>query len=150
LGLFHGKKAFEFPILFLLVGLVDRDIALWVSNEGYQSLTSANAPGFLMTAYYTDVEYSDLFCFDRSVLQSEVLISDDVSTSKVEYDEYVVYRVSDNGPAEAGQKPCKLGHRHVTHKFNQDETPGAKMLDTAFRAGFGVDVNVNIRFATSS
>lgn len=89
---------------------------------------------------------SDLFSYDQRTCANQILIGEDSSHSKVEYDEYVVY--SKLGDEEEHKVPAR-GRRkrrhsdtHVTHRFSQDHVSGAKMVDLAFRQDHELDRNV--------
>lgn len=83
---------------------------------------------------------SDLFNYDQEATSAKVLIDGEQAYSKVEYDEYVVYSKVP-GTSHEGPIPKRQQHNdtHITHRFSQDDTSGAHMLDLAFRHGFKVD-----------
>lgn len=86
---------------------------------------------------------SDLFNYDQQLCSSQILLNGEQAYTKVEYDEYVVYSRPSETPHEARQQSSEHhDETHVTHRFSQDDTSGATMLDLAFRHGFKVDPNV--------
>ena len=86
---------------------------------------------------------SDLFTYDQQATSAQVLLSGDDAHTRVEYDEYVVYSRRPATPSLEGE-PAEERHSdtHVTHRFSQNDSSGAHMLDLAFRNGFMVDRNV--------
>lgn len=90
---------------------------------------------------------SDLFSYDQRTCANQILISGDSSSSKVEYDEYVVYtkrgdEEEDHRAPARGRRKRRHSDTHVTHRFSQDDTSGAEMLDLAFRQDYELDRNV--------
>lgn len=73
---------------------------------------------------------SDLFNYDQTACADQILLAGPDAKTKVEYDEYVVYRKSQT---EIADDASNHDEAHVTHRFSQDETSGATMLDLAFR-----------------
>jgi hypothetical protein len=84
---------------------------------------------------------SDLFSYDQQVCSSQILLADEKATSKVEYDEYVVFAKPD-APYPPSLDPRKHSESHITHRFSQNEEFGATMLDQAFRQGYKLDRKV--------
>jgi hypothetical protein len=78
----------------------------------------------------------DLFSFDKTALQGGILVNDPGAVSNIEYDEYAVYKRT------AKESPTGQDDDVVTHRINQDETPGFQMLDMAFRNGYVADYSV--------
>jgi hypothetical protein len=90
---------------------------------------------------------SDLFSYDQRTAANQILISGETSSSKVEYDEYVVYTkpsVEHKAPTR-GHRKRRHSETHVTHRFSQDDTSGAAMLDLAFRHDYTLDRNGEFR-----
>lgn len=82
---------------------------------------------------------SDLFNYDQQVCSAQILVEGEQAFTRVEYDEYVVYaRPRRESDEEEGEQHSS----HITHRFSQDETSGAAMLDLAFRKGFRLDQTV--------
>ncbi|KAI8316115.1 hypothetical protein K4K61_010004 [Colletotrichum sp. SAR11_59] len=91
-------------------------------------------------ARYQGLDSSDLFRFDTLQLRDEILLIDGRTASKVEYDEYVVFKKDSS--VLSGLAPDDEGGNDVTFKLNHDEErPGYQMLDLAFRRGWVVDHN---------
>ncbi|TEA21336.1 hypothetical protein C8034_v007790 [Colletotrichum sidae] len=91
-------------------------------------------------ARYQGLQTSDLFRFDTLALRDDILLIDGRTASKVEYDEYVVFK-KDNG-IPSGLKPDEEDGDDISFKLNHTEdTPGYQMLDLAFRRGWVVDHN---------
>lgn len=91
---------------------------------------------------------SDLFNYDQEATSAKVLVDTDRIHSKVEYDEYVVYSKVPGTPLQGPvPKTAQDFHdeTHITHRFSQDDTSGAHMLDLAFRHGFKLDRNGQFR-----
>lgn len=145
---------------FGLLRLVD--LPYLISSQGIiMSAVSEDQPAISPTAnsVHSDgssstarlIHYgSDLFSYDQRTAANQILISGDTSYSKVEYDEYVVYTkpsVEHKAPTR-GRRKRRHSETHVTHRFSQDDTSGAAMLDLAFRNDFTLDRNV--RFLPSS
>jgi hypothetical protein len=65
-------------------------------------------------------------------------------TSKVEYDEYVVFK---NLQDHIVHETASHEESHITHRFSHDEKSGATMLDLAFRQNFALtrDVRAQVR-----
>jgi len=89
---------------------------------------------------YVGIGGSDLFSFDNKVALDSHILYDNEARSKIEYDEYVVYK---------RQYDMLLGHsaeehrqNHVAHKISHDDKEGADMLHGAFREGKLVDCSV--------
>lgn len=90
---------------------------------------------------YQGLNSSDLFRFDTLALRDDILLIDGRTASKVEYDEYVVFKKDKSIPS--GPEPDEEGGDDVSFKLNHtEETPGYQMLDLAFRRGWVVDHNV--------
>ncbi|KAF9873769.1 hypothetical protein CkaCkLH20_08879 [Colletotrichum karsti] len=86
------------------------------------------------------LDSSDLFRFDTLALRDDILLIDGRTASKVEYDEYVVFKKDSTAPS--GLAPDDEGGDDVSFKLNHDEErPGYQMLDLAFRRGWVVDHN---------
>lgn len=85
---------------------------------------------------------SDLFNFDQQACSVQILLDGEQAYTKVEYDEYVVYSRPPGTPHQGPQPKKQHNETHITHRFSQDDTSGATMLDLAFRHGFKVDRNV--------
>lgn len=85
---------------------------------------------------------SDLFNYDQEATSAKVLLDSEQAHTKVEYDEYVVYSKVPGapllGPVPKAQQDFH-DETHITHRFSQDHTSGAHMLDLAFRKGFKLD-----------
>ncbi|KAF6802305.1 hypothetical protein CMUS01_15394 [Colletotrichum musicola] len=89
---------------------------------------------------YQGLNSSDLFRFDTLALRDDILLIDGRTASKVEYDEYVVFKKDRSIPS--GPEPDEEGGDDVSFKLNHtEETPGYQMLDLAFRRGWVVDPN---------
>lgn len=86
---------------------------------------------------FIGLESPDLFSFDKIALQDGILLESQKWASKVEYDEYAVYRPKADQSASGEQSQHDT--RHVIHKMNQDTIPGARLLDLAFRQGHYLD-----------
>lgn len=85
----------------------------------------------------------DLFNYDQRVCSSQILISTPKTPSKVDYDEYVVYKKAKDSESESEGEHLRDDAGHVAHHFTRDDTPGATLLDLAFRHGFFLDRNVS-------
>lgn len=88
---------------------------------------------------------SDLFNFDQQIFSRQLLTSSENLSSKVEYDEYVVFKAPqdiDAPPESATVKSANFSDKHVAHRFSRDQTLGAVMLDLAFREGHTLNRNV--------
>ncbi|KAL0935991.1 uncharacterized protein CTRU02_208206 [Colletotrichum truncatum] len=91
-------------------------------------------------ARFQGLDSSDLFRFDTLALRDDILLIDGRTASKVEYDEYVVFKKDSSMPS--GLTPDDEGGDDVSFKLNHtEETPGYQMLDLAFRRGWVVDHN---------
>lgn len=88
----------------------------------------------------------DLFNYDQKLCSHQLLIAAGNTKSNVEYDEYVVYkRTEDNSsPSSPSREPVKDEDSHVTYHFTRDDTSGSVLLDRAFRQGHLVDHKVHI------
>ncbi|KXX80213.1 hypothetical protein MMYC01_204237 [Madurella mycetomatis] len=86
---------------------------------------------------FTGLESLDLFSFDKIALQDDILLESQKWASKVEYDEYAVYRRKAGRSTSEEQSQHDGGH--VVHKMNHDTVPGARLLDLAFRQGHFLD-----------
>lgn len=78
---------------------------------------------------------SDLFNYDQAACADRILLSGSNATSKVEYDEYVVYKRPHNYIAH---ETASHEISHITHRFSHDEKSGAAMLDLAFRQNYAL------------
>lgn len=111
------------------------------SEKSHKSVRSDSSSSTARLIHYG----SDLFSYDQRTCANQILIGGESAYSKVEYDEYVVYsRPSEDdyrAPAR-GRRKRRHSETHVTHRFSQDDTSGAKMLDRAFRHDFTLDRNV--------
>lgn len=89
---------------------------------------------------------SDLFNYDQEATSAKVLLDGEQAYTRVEYDEYVVYSKAPGTPLQ-GPTPKRQPHNetHIAHRFSQDDTSGAHMLDLAFRQGFKLDRNGEFR-----
>ncbi|OLN87950.1 hypothetical protein CCHL11_00123 [Colletotrichum chlorophyti] len=91
-------------------------------------------------ARFQGLDSSDLFRFDTLALRDDILVSDGKTASKVEYDEYVVFK-KDNGIPSGlrieGEEDQDISFQ-LKHK---DDVPGYRTLDLAFRHGYMVDHN---------
>lgn len=87
---------------------------------------------------------SDLFSYDQQTCSNQILFSGANASSKVEYDEYVVYHKAqeDEDGNETASEYGRLSSDHIIHRFSHDDTVGADMLDHAFRHGFTLDRDV--------
>ncbi|GJC80452.1 hypothetical protein ColLi_03290 [Colletotrichum liriopes] len=91
-------------------------------------------------ARFQGLDSSDLFRFDTLALRDDILLADGKSASKVEYDEYVVFK-KDNG-IPSGMKTELEGDQDVSFQLqHKDEVPGYHTLDLAFRQGYQMDHN---------
>ncbi|KAK2053965.1 hypothetical protein LY76DRAFT_523509 [Colletotrichum caudatum] len=91
-------------------------------------------------ARFQGLDSSDLFRFDTLALRDDILIADGSSASKVEYDEYVVFK-KDNG-IPSGMKTDLEGEQDISFQLqHNDEVPGYHSLDLAFRRGYCMDHN---------
>ncbi|KAK2024063.1 hypothetical protein LX32DRAFT_731687 [Colletotrichum zoysiae] len=91
-------------------------------------------------ARFQGLDSSDLFRFDTLALRDDILIADGSSASKVEYDEYVVFK-KDNG-IPSGMKTDLEGEQDISFQLqHNDELPGYHSLDLAFRRGYCMDHN---------
>ncbi|KAK1995879.1 hypothetical protein LX36DRAFT_672141 [Colletotrichum falcatum] len=92
-------------------------------------------------ARFQGLDSSDLFRFDTLALRDDILVADGTSASKVEYDEYVVFK-KDNG-VPSGMKTELEGDQDISFQLqhNDDEVPGYRSLDLAFRRGYSMDHN---------
>ncbi|KAI3526908.1 hypothetical protein CSPX01_17387 [Colletotrichum filicis] len=91
-------------------------------------------------ARYQGLDSSDLFRFDTLALRDDILVSDDNAVSKVEYDEYVVFK-KDNG-IPSGAKTGLEDDEDISFQMqHKDEVPGHHTLNLAFRHGYSVDYN---------
>ncbi|WYZ35193.1 hypothetical protein EsH8_I_001469 [Colletotrichum jinshuiense] len=91
-------------------------------------------------ARFQGLDSSDLFRFDTLALRDDILLSDGKTASKVEYDEYVVFK-KDNG-IPSGMKMDEEGDQDVSFQLmHKDEVPGYQTLDLAFRRGYSIDHN---------
>ncbi|GKT83900.1 hypothetical protein Ct61P_01750 [Colletotrichum tofieldiae] len=91
-------------------------------------------------ARFQGLDSSDLFRFDTLALRDDILLADGRSASKVEYDEYVVFK-KDNG-IPSGMKTELEGDQDVSFQLqHKDEVPGYHTLDLAFRQGYQMDHN---------
>ncbi|GKT48249.1 uncharacterized protein ColSpa_08430 [Colletotrichum spaethianum] len=93
-------------------------------------------------ARFQGLDSSDLFRFDTLALRDDILLADGKSASKVEYDEYVVFK-KDNG-IPSGMKTELEGDQDISFQLqHKDEVPGYHTLDLAFRQGYSMDHNVS-------
>lgn len=92
-------------------------------------------------ARYQGLDSSDLFRFDTLALRDDILVSDDNAVSKVEYDEYVVFK-KDNG-IPSGAKTGLEDDEDISFQLqHKEEVAGHHTLNLAFRHGYSVDHNV--------
>jgi hypothetical protein len=90
----------------------------------------------------------DLFNYDQKACSNQVLITGNDTPSNIEYDEYVVYKRSEE--SDPAPVPTTLNHpwahddEHTTHHFTRDDTPGTTIFDLAFRQGYMLDREVSI------
>lgn len=85
---------------------------------------------------------SDLFNYDQAACADRILLSGPAATSKVEYDEYVVFKNYEDEPV---YETASHEESHITHRFSHDEKSGAVMLDLAFRRNFSLGRDVWLR-----
>ncbi|KAF4122451.1 hypothetical protein GMORB2_7443 [Geosmithia morbida] len=85
----------------------------------------------------------DLFNYDQQYFSGKVLWDGKQVSSKVEYDEYVVYDKPSVTPKEQHERRNNTNNGlQVTHRFSQDEKSGASILNLAFRCRHRVDREV--------
>jgi hypothetical protein len=82
---------------------------------------------------------SDLFNYDQAACADRILLSGPDATSKVEYDEYVVFKGAEG---ESLHESASHEESHTTHRFSSDEKSGASMLDLAFRQNYALSRGV--------
>lgn len=104
---------------------------------------------------------SNLFNYDQGACARRLLAPGAGLSSKVEYDEYVVFgagfhddeEVNAEEDDDAISQNGSIGMRstvndnHIAHRFSCDQNSGAQMLDMAFRAGHEIDKMVSPRVA---
>ncbi|KAK2016771.1 hypothetical protein LZ32DRAFT_601164 [Colletotrichum eremochloae] len=89
---------------------------------------------------FQGLDSSDLFRFDTLALRDDILLADGTSASKVEYDEYVVFKKANGIPS--GMRTELDGDQDISFQLqHKDETPGYHSLDLAFRQGYSIDHN---------
>ena len=87
---------------------------------------------------YVGIGGSDLFSFDNQVALESNILYDSEARSKIEYDEYVVYK----RPHDALLGTNIDDDNHIAHKISHDDKEGADKLNSAFREGNLVDYQV--------
>ncbi|PKS06447.1 hypothetical protein jhhlp_007195 [Lomentospora prolificans] len=90
---------------------------------------------------YVGIGGSDLFSFDNQVALESNILYDSEARSKIEYDEYVVYK----RPHDALLGTTIDDDNHIAHKISHDDKEGADKLNSAFREGNLVDYQGQFR-----
>jgi hypothetical protein len=86
----------------------------------------------------------DLFNYDQKTCSNQVLITAKDTPSNIEYDEYVVYKRSEEPGAPSIQRdPWVDDDDHITHHFTRDDASGTALFDLAFRRGHMLDREVS-------
>ncbi|KAM0079363.1 hypothetical protein ACKRZS_008451 [Fusarium odoratissimum] len=82
----------------------------------------------------------DLFNYDQKTCSNQVLITAKDTPSNIEYDEYVVYKRSEEpGAPSTKRDPWVDDDDHITHHFTRDDASGTALFDLAFRRGHMLD-----------
>ncbi|KAF9781485.1 hypothetical protein IL306_013205 [Fusarium sp. DS 682] len=88
----------------------------------------------------------DLFNYDQKTCSSQVLITAKDTPSNIEYDEYVVYKRSEEpGSSSTQRDPWVDDDDHITHHFTRDDASGTGLFDLAFRRSYMLDREGNFR-----
>lgn len=86
----------------------------------------------------------DLFNYDQKTCSNQVLITAKDTPSNIEYDEYVVYKRSEEpGAPTTKRDPWVDDDDHITHHFTRDDASGTALFDLAFRRGHMLDREVS-------